>query len=182
MNLLNFETTKMFDKILVAITDSGSNSYIFDHALTLAKATGAHLGLIHVVDPDETAEEIPAYLNPLKPYLSGEDESEPYCYVGHFEAFEPDLFGEYVAKAKAEGIDTDCVYCVGDPERAITDFALVWNPTLIVLGRRRRLGIAEFFLGSVSNYTLHHAQCSVYVVHEPISVKSENALRSTIEA
>ena len=65
----------MIDKILVAITDSGSNSYIFDHALILAKATGAHLGIIHVTDPDETSQEMPAYLNTLKPYLSGEDES-----------------------------------------------------------------------------------------------------------
>jgi nucleotide-binding universal stress UspA family protein len=171
----------MFDKILVAITDSGSNSYIFDHALILAKATGAHLGLIHVTDPDETTEEMPAYLNTMKPYLTGEDESEPYCYVGHFEPFEPDLFGEYVSKATAEGIKTDCVHCVGDPERAITDFASVWNPNLIVLGRRQRSGIAEFFLGSVSNYALHHAQCSVYIVHEPISVKSENPSKRTIE-
>jgi nucleotide-binding universal stress UspA family protein len=70
----------MFEKILVAITASESNLYVFDHALTLAKATGAHLGLIHVTDPDETNEEMPDYLNGLEPYMKGEGESAPYCF------------------------------------------------------------------------------------------------------
>lgn len=159
----------MFEKILVAITASESNLYVFDHALTLAKATGARLGLIHVTDPDETDEEMPSYLNGLEPYIKGEDESEPYCYIGQFESLEPSLFGPYVSKAEAEGISVNCIHCFGDPEQAINDFALEWNPTLIVLGRRQRSGIAEFFLGSVSDYMLHHAKCSVYVVHEPTS-------------
>jgi nucleotide-binding universal stress UspA family protein len=160
----------MIDKILVAIATPESNSYIFDQALMLAKATGAHLGLIHVADPDETAEEMPTYLAGLKPYMSGEDESEPFCYLGDFETVEPDLFGAYVSKAKTAGVSIDCIYCFGDPEAAINDFALAWEPSLLVLGRRRRSGIAEFFLGSVSNYTLHHAQCSIYVVQEPIAL------------
>jgi nucleotide-binding universal stress UspA family protein len=108
----------MLNKILVAIATPDSNSYIFDRALVLAKATEA----------------------------------------------------VYVSKAKAAGISIDCIHCFGDPEAAINDFALVWKPSLIVLGRRRRSGIAEFFLGSVSNYTLHHAQCSIYVVQEPSSI------------
>jgi nucleotide-binding universal stress UspA family protein len=165
----------MFDKILVAITASESNLYVFDHGLKLAKATGAHLGVIHVTDPDETADDKPACFNALEPFLSGEDESEPYCYVGHFETSEPDLFGAYASKASAEGVSMECIHCFGDPEQAINDFALTWKPSLIVLGRRQRSEIAEFFLGSVSNYTLHHAQCSIYVVNESTSVISRRA-------
>jgi nucleotide-binding universal stress UspA family protein len=157
----------MFDKILVAIANPGSNAYIFEQALGLAKATGAELGIMHVTDPDETTDEMPAYLSALEPYLSGEDESEPYCYIGNFESFEPHLFGAFISKVIAEGVKVNCIRCFGDPEQAINDFTVAWQPNLIVLGRRQRSGIAEFFLGSVSNYTLHHAQCSVYVVHEP---------------
>lgn len=171
----------MIHKILVATTGSESSYYIFDQALLLAKAMGAHLGLLHVTDPDETNEDPPAYLESLKPYLSG-DESEPRCYVGHFETLEPDLFGTLIGKATAEGVSTDCIHCFGDPERAISDFAEAWNADLIVVGRRGRSGMAEFFLGSVSNYTLHHAPCSVYVVHTPSPANLETSSEHAIEA
>jgi len=171
----------MLYKILVATTRSEASHHVFEQALMLAKATGAHLGLLHVTDPDETAEDPPAYLTNLKPYMSGEDESDPYCYVGQFESFEPALFGAMVSQARAEGVSTDCIHCFGDPELAINDFAEVWKADLIVVGRRGRAGIAEFFLGSVSNYTLHHAPCSVYIVHTPSLANPEPALRHELE-
>ncbi len=170
----------MLHKILVATTDSKSSHYVFEQALMLAQATGAHLGILHVTDPDETNEDPPSYLESLKPYLSGDD-SDRRCYVGHFETFEPDLFGTLVDKAAAEGVSTDCIHCFGDPERAISDFAEVWNADLIVTGRRGRSGAAEFFLGSVSNYTLHHAPCSVYVVHNPSTAKLEKSSEHEIK-
>lgn len=164
----------MLHKILVATTSPEASHYIFDHALMLAKAMSAHLGLLHVTDPDETAEAPPAYLDNLEPYLSG-DEPDPCCYVGHFETLEPDQFAALVGKATAEGVSTDCIHCFGDPERTISDFAEAWNADLIVVGRRGRSGMTELFLGSVSSYTLHHAPCSVYVVHTPPNAKLESA-------
>ncbi|MDB9482953.1 universal stress protein, partial [Dolichospermum circinale CS-537/05] len=44
---------------------------------------------------------------------------------------------------------------------------------LIMMGRRGRSGLAEFFLGSQSNYVLHHAPCSVQIVHLPVSSKTQ---------
>jgi len=170
----------MFHKILVATTSSESSHHVFEQALMLAKVTGAHLGLLHVTDPDETTEDPPSYLASLKPYLSG-DKSDPCCYVGHFETFEPELFGTLVDKSTTEGVTTDCIHCFGDPERTISDFAEAWNADLIVVGRRGRAGIAEFFLGSVSNYTLHHALCSVHIVHTPTATNLEAALGHELE-
>ncbi len=167
----------MIRKILVAAPSSESSHYIFAQALLLAKTMGAHLGLLHVTDPDETTEDPPAYLDNLEPYLR-DDNSDSRCYLGHFETFEPDLFGAFVNQAAAEGVSTDCIHCFGDPEREISDFAEAWNADLIVMGRRGRTGMAEFFLGSVSNYTLHHAPCSIYVVHTPSATKLETALEA----
>ena len=171
----------MLHKILVATVSSESSHYVFDHALMLAKVMGARLGLLHVTDPDETNEDPPSYLASLKPYLSG-DESEPCCYVGQFATFEPELFGALVSKATAEGVSTDCIHCFGDPERAINDFAEAWNADLIVMGRRGRSGMAEFFLSSVSNYTLHHAPCSVYIAHTPSTADLITSPRHEVEA
>ena len=170
----------MLHKILVATTSAEASHYVFAQALMLAKATSAHLGLLHVTDPDETTEAPPSYLDILKPYWRGE-ESDPCCYVGHFETLEPDRFAAMVGRAAAEGVSTDCIHCFGDPEKTISDFAEVWNADLIVVGRRGRSGITEFFLDSVSNYTLHHARCSVYVVHTPSTANLELALGHEME-
>ena len=173
----NIWNNYMLHKILVATPSSESSHYIFDQALLLARTMGARLGLLHVTDPDETTEDPPAYLDSLEPYLS-DDDSDSRCYVGHFETFEPDLFGVFVSQATAEGVSTECIHCFGDPEREISDFAEAWNADLIVMGRRGRAGMTEFFLGSVSNYTLHHAPCSVYIVHAPSTAKLETALET----
>jgi nucleotide-binding universal stress UspA family protein len=170
----------MIHKILVATTSPEASHYVFDQALMLAKATSAQLGLLHITDPDETTEALPGYLDNLEPYLSG-DEPDPCCYVGRFETLEPDRFGALVTKATVEGVSTECVHCFGDPERTISDFAEAWNADLIVVGRRGRSSMTEFFLGSVSNYTLHHAPCSVYVVHTPSAAKLESALGHEME-
>jgi nucleotide-binding universal stress UspA family protein len=58
----------------------------------------------------------------------------------------------------------------GDPGHSICESAQNWGADLIVLGRRGRTGFAEAFLGSVSNYVVHHASCSVFVIQE---VKAE---------
>ena len=39
-----------------------------------------------------------------------------------------------------------------------------WNADLIIMGRRGLTGLSEMFLGSVSNYVVHHASCSVLLI------------------
>lgn len=46
----------------------------------------------------------------------------------------------------------------------ICDVARSWKADLIVLGRRGYSGVKELFLGSVSNYVLHHTPCSILTV------------------
>ena len=63
------------------------------------------------------------------------------------------------------GISTESKCEVGHPGALIRDLAKDWNADLIVMGRRGLSSLQEVFLGSVSNYILHHAPCSVLVVH-----------------
>ncbi|HEY9647022.1 MAG TPA: universal stress protein [Chroococcidiopsis sp.] len=157
----------MLRKLLVALDSSNLSQHVFDEALFLAKSVGAELGILHVTDPDETGDRsLPLYLTDLDPYFSS-DEPEFSCYVGHFETDDEQLFGAYVAAAKAAGIDTDCLHCLGDPEMLICEAASAWGADLVVIGRRGRSGLSEMLLGSASNYAVHNAPCSVYVVHRP---------------
>ena len=61
----------------------------------------------------------------------------------------------------------------------ICELAKFWNADLIIMGRRGRSGLAEVFLGSESNYVLHHAPCSVQIVHLPVSSKAADATSKT---
>ena len=63
------------------------------------------------------------------------------------------------------GIPTESKCEVGHPGSLIRDLAMNWSADLIVMGRRGLSGLQEVFLGSVSNYILHHAPCSVLIVH-----------------
>jgi nucleotide-binding universal stress UspA family protein len=55
----------------------------------------------------------------------------------------------------------------GHAAKTICKVAREENIDLIVIGRRGRSGLGELFLGSVSNYVLHHAPCSVLIVQHP---------------
>jgi nucleotide-binding universal stress UspA family protein len=64
------------------------------------------------------------------------------------------------------GIPTKSKCQIGHPEPLIRDLAKDWNADLIVMGRRGLSSLTEVFLSSVSNYILHHASCSILIVHE----------------
>jgi nucleotide-binding universal stress UspA family protein len=46
----------------------------------------------------------------------------------------------------------------------ICQVAKDWGAELIMVGRRGNSGLSELILGSVSNYVVHHAHCSVLIV------------------
>lgn len=91
----------------------------------------------------------------------------------------------YSDQAMAKGIPTELECKVGSSGSWICDLATNWQAELIVVGRRGREGLTEILLGSVSNYVLHHAPCSVLVVQgaklpqvEPLAATSQQNLSS----
>ncbi len=157
----------MFHKILVALdrTD-GSAIEVLKTALDLAKATGAQLRLMNVLLPLDAG-----YPDPI--YLAGD---------GFYGSISTDVFRQHLAdwrqtqkhnedwlqalvnQATADGIGADYEQRYGDPSRTLCESASNWQADLVVIGRRGRRGLSEFLLGSVSNYVMHHAPCSVLTV------------------
>ncbi|MDB9345544.1 universal stress protein [Nodularia spumigena CS-586/05] len=151
----------MFNKILVALNTNAIGQQIFEHALTLATASNAELLLLHVISPSDDG-----YLDASTMETYSVYDNVNY-YVNQWESLKREGI-EFLTllnnQAIANGIASDFTQKIGEPSRTICEVARSSQADLIVLGRRGLSGMSEFFLGSVSNYVLHHAPCSVLTV------------------
>jgi nucleotide-binding universal stress UspA family protein len=157
----------MVNKILIALDCSQISQQVFEQGLSLAKLTSAKLMLLHVLSPDEDG--IPDVMIPSNmDYYLGWNNDSIKRYIQKLEVHKNEglkMLQKFCVQGNGESIDTEFYQNVGSPGKVICNFAKQWNADLIVIGRRGLSGIAEFLIGSISNYVLHHAPCSVYVVH-----------------
>ncbi|RUT04374.1 universal stress protein [Dulcicalothrix desertica PCC 7102] len=164
----------MFNKILVAVDTHDTCQPVVDKALLLAQLTASNLMLVNVISPfDEQYPPIYAYPNTAVPALYGEVVKE---YIQQSENIKQDkikFLRQLCQQAIDLGIDAEFKILFGDPSRVICEIAQTWNADLIIIGRRGRTGLSEFFLGSVSNYVLHHAPCSVLTVQQSVQANSQ---------
>ena len=56
----------------------------------------------------------------------------------------------------------------GDPRVEIVDEAERWGADLVILGSHGRTGVKRWLMGSVAEYVVRHAPCSVEVARAPI--------------
>lgn len=165
----------MFYKILVAMDNSAIGKSVFDEALGLAKATGATLMLLHVLSFEEKGSPELVVFPTVEHYpgLSGRSLD---IYQEQWKTFEEhglELLRARLDEANAAGVTTELTQNSGSPGKTICEVALNWGSDLIVMGRRGHSGLTELIMGSVSNYVLHHAPCSVLTVQHSVTAKSE---------
>lgn len=155
----------MFQKILVAIDTSEIGKQVFESAITLAKATKASLMLLHVLSSEEEGSPYMPIIFSGMGYAGGDKIIENYRQ--EWEAFAQqglELLKSRQQAATQAGVQAEYTQRPGTPGKTICDFAQSWEADTIVIGRRGHSGMSELFLGSVSNYVLHHATCFVLVV------------------
>ncbi|MEO1208719.1 MAG: universal stress protein [Cyanobacteria bacterium J06638_20] len=155
----------MFKKLLVAIDDLERDREVFDEALAIARVQGASLLLLHILPSEDQTNLFPPTLMGYGTPLIVETTVERFRQ--DWKALENhglEMLQGIAAEAKAEGVSCDFIQLVGSPAPMICEIARNWDIDLLVLGRRGFSGLAEVFLGSVSNYVLHHAPCSVLIV------------------
>lgn len=71
---------------------------------------------------------------------------------------------EVAARLTQCGLSSEWDVLYGDPSREIVACAQKWDADLVVLGTHGRTGLRRLMLGSVSEYVVRHAPCSVEVV------------------
>ncbi|MEM8810490.1 MAG: universal stress protein [Cyanobacteria bacterium P01_G01_bin.38] len=157
----------MLSKILVAIDQSVASQRAFETALELAKALGAELTLVHALDvfdpgsPERPSIPVGTYSMKLDSLLREDYERQWAEFVDHYDA----LLKQKQTEAQAVGVTASYVQPYGCPGPVICKAATTSQADFIVVGSHGRAGLSEMMLGSVSNYIMHHATCSVMVIH-----------------
>lgn len=154
-------------RILVALDQDNTQTSVFQKAQELAQTLKSQLMLCHCLTtlPAESATmmdtaSIGVYSAPYthqlverSQELMAEKRQKTLNWLRglHDQLTELGLTVEFDARA-------------GESGRYICDLASSWQADLVIMGRRGRSGLTEILMGSVSNYVLHHAPCSVLVV------------------
>ena len=156
----------MFKKILLAIGDSSESQAILAAGLTFAEKLGAEILILHVINP----------LSPtgFSPLVGGMfpivNDIALEQYAKEWKEYEQrgiERLRTYAAQAKDSGIKVEVLQNYGDSGSMICETAKNWSADSIVMGRNQKSMLSEIFLGSTSNYVLHHAPCSVMVIQLP---------------
>ena len=172
----------MFNKILVAIDHSAASKQVFEKALSVAKADGTNLILLHVLSVEElTSPFVSSYLVQHKercihvdPRIIRQANEVNKRKWLEFEQKGIELLRSYARKAIAAKVSTEFSQISGQPSSTICEFARSCHADVIVIGRRGHSGLKEMLLGSVSNYVVHYAPCSILLVQTPILEESES--------
>lgn len=155
-----------FHKIVVALDDSELSKPVFAQAVALAQTTQASLLLFSGVSSASFVQptSLPAEVGLFSPdMMSTTYQVQQTALESHRESVEA-LLQRYREVAHQAGLQAEIVLEVGDIETLLCTTARDWGADLIVVGRRGRKGLSEALLGSVSNYAVHNAHCSVLVV------------------
>ena len=173
----------MFTKILVSIDDSGMSQHVLNEAASLAKATGGSMQLLHVVSPYDEPYVDPLFIQPTVIYseLIAETQEKNLSDWEVFKQSKESWLRSLCEGVTSSGIKAKYNLCTGNASRIICDMARSWDADTIVIGRRGRRGLSELFLGSVSNYVMHHAPCSVLTVQGPSISTTEVSQTEDVE-
>lgn len=172
-----------YSKILVAVDQSALGQIVFTQALDLAKTQNASLMLFHCLMPEVL---LGPMLMPGEFGLSPQLISQTYKVQQEQLELEvratQDMLEHYTKTATQQGVTAEYRYRCVDAGRGICELANSWNADLVIVGRRGIKGLTEVLLGSVSNYVLHHAPCSVLVVQTPIPQEKDQEQAAAVAA
>jgi len=139
-------------KILMAVDDSPIEAEVTQAVIAEFRADHAEVRVLHVLQPISTAA-VPQMASGYAPELEGQ-KREAHALV------------ERIAKQlHAANFKVDATLVeIGDTRERIVDSAAQWGADLIIMGSHGRTGLKRLVLGSVAEFVVRHAQCSVQIV------------------
>jgi len=158
----------ILQKILIATGDAPESSQILKSGLIMAEKFNTKILLLHVLNQTQNSFETMGnqLMGASYPMMN---ELAVQQYQQEWQDREQrgmERLQSYAAQAKEYQIEAETSQDFGDSGAMICKIAKNWSADLIVMGRNQKSALSEFFLGSTSNYVLHHAYCSVMVIQQ----------------
>jgi len=144
-------------KILLPTDFSGCANYAFPYAAGIARATGATIICVHVVEPIVPAVGYSGLADPM-PIADISDQLEDSAERELPELADCDDFN---------GLEVEEVIVHGDPAAEIVRVAGEHEVDLIVVSSHGRTGLGRIIFGSTAEAVVRHASCPVLVVKPP---------------
>ena len=167
-------------RILIALDKSELSEVVFEEGVALAEAMGAQMLLLNVTSLFEGMA-LGTDMQDLALFMKGTSELHRLGIelLKSFAERTSEAVREYAERAPDAEVDVEYSHRFGEPGKTICEMAKEWGADAIVIGRRGRGAIGELLMGSVSNYVLHHAPCSVMVINNsPESTEQKATERS----
>ncbi len=150
------------ERLLLATDGSDYSEGAVREAISLAKQCSSKLSAISVIETNPEYETI-------APQLLERSEKAARA---HLEAVK--------ARAQKEGVACETSILEGqDSYNYITDEAMKWKASMIIMGRRGRTGLKRLAMGSTTARVIGHAACNVMVVPRAAQVGFKNIVIAT---
>ena len=140
----------MLSRILVPVDGSDNSLRALDHAIFLAKSTGAGVTAMNVIESPPTV------------YIESQKLIDDIMVKYRTESAK--ILDRCKQIAEKAGVKIETVIAEGDAASNITGYAQKEDFDLIIIGSRGLGKFKEMVLGSVSNKVLHHSKASVLIV------------------
>jgi nucleotide-binding universal stress UspA family protein len=144
-------------RILLPTDFSGCANYALPYAASIARATGATIICVHVVEP-------------IVPAVGYSGLAEPMPIADISEQLEDSAERELPQLAECDefsGLEVEEVIVHGDPAAEIVRVAGEREVDLIVVSSHGRTGLGRIIFGSTAEAVVRHASCPVLVVKPP---------------
>jgi nucleotide-binding universal stress UspA family protein len=152
----------MIKKILIGIDDSTFAEHAAQYGFDIAATYGAHVGLVHVVEPVALPTTTTGADQILGTPIQSLNIEEPEILKVQNEISEKILTRmeeKYAGKTEITRFNQ-----FGPTGEGIVSCSKEYGADLIVLGTHHRSGLERFLTGSVAEYVVRHADVPVLVV------------------
>ena len=143
-----------YRKVLVPMDFSDDSRRACEHGLAIARASGAEVALLTVIEETFPYPELFAWDHPNEEFYKAMRERA----LSHMQE---------LVQGVGSGLTVERIVVRGKPRREIVAVAADWGADLIVLARHGSGNLRNTFMGSTSESVLRHAPCPVMVLPPP---------------